>query len=256
RAKADVSRAVRFLLQNQRNNGVWDDSHYNYGGDASLPNVYMAVTALAALALRSFGDPKQIETAITRAEAYMKDEARIAQADDQEIAWAHAYRLLYFAKTGNKEMMARLIQKRGDLQKRSGVWQHEYDNPFVTATILHVLEEAKIAGAEVPAGVLKRGAAALKSTRDAKGVFSYEFPGRGGALEGAAGRMPFLEHTLAFSGQAKPEGVKAALAASFRTHALLERVRKYDDPAAAFHNGGFFFWYDQYGRALAAKAVD
>jgi hypothetical protein len=256
RSKADVARALRFLLQNQRNNGVWDDSQYNFGGDASLPNVYMAGTALAALALRAWGDPKQIETAITRAEAYMKDEARISQADDQEIAWAHAYRLLYFTKTGDKEMMARLVRKLADLQKRTGVWQHEYDNPFVTATILHVLEEAKSAGAEVPAGVLKRGAAALKSTRDAKGVFSYEFPGKGGAVEGAAGRMPFLEFALSFSGQAKPEGVKAALAESFRHHALLERVRKYDDHADAFHNGGFFFWYDQYGRAVAAKSVD
>jgi hypothetical protein len=256
RAKADVARAVRFLLQNQKNNGVWDDSHYNFGGDASLPNVYMAVTALAALSLRAWGDPKQIETAITRAEAYMKDETRIAGSDDQEIAWAHAYRLLYFAKTGDKEMMARLVKKLGDLQKRSGIWQHEYDNPFVTATILHALEEARLAGVEIPAGVAKRGAAALKSTRDAKGVFSYEYPGRGAAPQGAAGRMPFLEFALTFSGQAKPEGVKAAIAESFRHQALLERVRKYDDHADAFHNGGFFYWYDQYGRALAAKAVD
>jgi hypothetical protein len=256
RAKADVARAVRFLLQNQRNNGAWDDSHYNFGGDASLPNVYMAVTALAALSLRAWGDPKQIETALTRAEAYMKDETRIASGDDQEIAWAHAYRLFYFAKTGDQEMMARLIKKLGDLQKRSGIWQHEYDNPFVTATILHVLDLARSAGAEVPAGMLKRGAAALKSTRDGKGVFAYQYPGRGGAVEGAAGRMPFLEYALTLSGQAKSDGVKAALAESFRHHALLEKIRKYDDHADAFANGGFFFWYDQYGRALAAKAVD
>jgi hypothetical protein len=255
RAKADVARAVRFLLQTQRNNGVWDDSNYNFGGDASLPNVYVAVTALSALALRAWGDPKQIETAIVRAEAYLKDEKRIADDDTQEIAWAHAYRLLYFARTGNQAMMARLIQKLGDQQKKSGVWQHEYDNPFVTATILHALEEARLAGAEVPAAVVKRAATALRSTRDARGVFSYEFPGKGGSLEGGAGRMPFLEYALTFSGQAKPEGVKAALVESLKHHALLERVRKYDDHADAFHNGGFFFWYDQYGRALAAKAV-
>jgi len=255
RAKADVARAVRFLLQTQKNNGVWDDSNYNFGGDGSLPNVYMADTALAALALRAWGDPKEIETAIVRAEACMKDEKRIAADDTQEIAWAHAYRLLYFAKTGDKPMMARLVQKLGDKQKKSGVWQHEYDNPFVTATILHALEEARLAGAEVPAGMMKKGAAALKSTRDAKGVFSYEFPGKGGAVEGAAGRIAFLEYALTFSGQAKPESVKAAVAESFKHHGLLERIRKYDDHADAYHNGGFFFWYDQYGRALAARAV-
>jgi hypothetical protein len=255
RATPDVARALRFLLQTQRESGVWDDSNYNFGGDGSLPNVYVADTALAALALRAWGEPKQIETAIARAEAYMKEETHIAATDDQEIAWAHAYRLLYFAKTGDKAMMARLVRKLADLQKKSGVWQHEYDNPFVTATVLHVLEVARLAGAEVPAGMMKRGAAALKSTRDARGVFSYEYPGKGGAVEGAAGRMPFLEYALTFSGQAKPEGVKASIAESFKHHALLERIRKYDDHADGYHNGGFFFWYDQYGRSLAAKAV-
>jgi hypothetical protein len=256
RTQADVARAVRYLLQTQRNNGVWDDSTYNFGGDDSLPNVYMATTALAALALRAWGDPKQIETAIIRAEAYMKDEKRIADDDTDEIAWAHAYRLLYFARTGNGPMMERLVGKLARLQKKSGVWQHEYDNPFVTATILHALEEARIAGAEIPAGMTKRGSAALKSTRDGRGVFSYEFPGRGGSVEGAAGRMPFLEHALTFSGQATAENVKAALEVSFKHHALLERIRKYDDHADAWQNGGFFFWYDQYGRALAAKGAN
>jgi hypothetical protein len=255
RDRAEVARAVRYLLQTQRNNGVWDESTYNFGGDDSLPNVYVATTALAALALRAWGDPKQIETAIIRAEAYMKDEKRIAEGDTDEIAWAHAYRLLYFAKTGNKAMMDRLVGKLAQLQRKSGTWFHEYDNPFVTATILHALEEARLAGAEIPAGVMKRGSAALQSTRDNRGVFSYEFPGRGGAVEGAAGRLPFLEHALAFSGQATPESVKAALEASFKHHALLERIRKYDDHADAYQNGGFFFWYDQYGRALAARGA-
>jgi len=255
RAKPDTARAVRFLLQNQRNGGVWDDSQYNYGGDASLPNVYMADTALAALALRAWGDPKLIETAITRAEAYMKDESKIAADDSQEITWAHAYRLLYFARTGDKPMMARLVKKLADLQKETGVWKHEYDNPFVTATILHALEEARLAGADVPAAATKLGVAALRSTRDRKGVFSYEFPGRGGAIEGAFGRTPFMEHVLGLYGLSKPEALAAALDASFRLQPILERVRKYDDHADAYHNGGFFFWYDQYGRALAAKAA-
>jgi uncharacterized protein YfaS (alpha-2-macroglobulin family) len=185
----------------------------------------------------------------------MKDESHIAVDDSQEIAWAHAYRLLYFLQTGDKDMMARLVKKLADLQKPSGVWQHEYDNPFVTATILHVLEAARTAGADVPAAVTKRGAAALKSTRDAKGVFAYEYPGRGDKAEGGSGRMPYLEYALSLSGQAKPEGIEKALALSFQHHALLERIRKYDDHADAWHNGGFFFWYDQYGRAVAAAAA-
>jgi len=256
REKPDIDRAVRFLIQHQLNNGSWDDSQYNFGGDGSLPNVYMADTALAALALRAWGDPEQIKTAIVRAEAHMKDESHIAADDNQEITWAHAYRLLYFAKTGDKVMMARLVKKLADLQKPSGIWQHEYDNPFVTATILHVLEAARTAGGDVPAAMTKRATAALKSTRDARGVFSYEYPGRGDKPEGGSGRMPYLEYALSISGQAKPETLATALDLSFKHHGLLERIRKYDDHADAYHNGGFFFWYDQYGRAVAAKSVN
>jgi len=102
----------------------------------------------------------------------------------------------------------------------------------------------------------KRATAALKSTRDARGVFSYEYPGRGDKPEGGSGRMPYLEYALSISGQAKPETLAAALDLSFKHHGLLERIRKYDDHADAYHNGGFFFWYDQYGRAVAAKSVN
>ncbi|HYE98593.1 MAG TPA: hypothetical protein VEJ18_06755, partial [Planctomycetota bacterium] len=93
----DVGRAAKFLVGLQRSSGAWTDSHYNFGGDDSLPNVWMAVTALAALALREIDDPAA-KGAVERAEKYMRDEAGIAAEDTDEIAWAHAYRLLYFAK--------------------------------------------------------------------------------------------------------------------------------------------------------------
>jgi len=41
--------------------------------------------------------------------------------------------------------------------------------------------------------------------------------------------------------------VKASLEVSFKHHALLEKIRKYDDHADAYANGGFFFWYDSTG---------
>ncbi len=253
--KPDVARAVRFLLQTQRGSGVWDDSHYNFGGEDSLPNVYMAVTALAAMALRAWGEDARIKEAILRAEAWMRDESRIAAQDQDEIVWAHAYRLLYFAQTRDSEMIARLVKKLEALQLRSGVWRHEYPAPFTTATVLHALHEAKGAGAEVPAGVLARGAQALQSTRGPTGVFAYGYPGTGDAVQGGAGRMPFCELALFLWGKSAAGAVTASLETSFRHHDLLERVRKYDDHADGWRNGGFFFWYDQYGRAAAARAV-
>lgn len=252
---ADPERAVRFLLGMQRGHGGWDDSRYNFGGDDSLPNVYLAVTALAALALREWGEPGRVGKALKRAEAYLRDKSRVAEEDDDEIVWAHAYRLLYFVRSGDLATAARLARALADRQDRGGTWRHEYPNPFVTATALLALDEARRAGVEVPQAVIRRGTEALASTRDRKGVFSYSFPGRGGDIRGSAGRMPLCELALYRGGLSTKERVAAAVEESFRHHALLERVRKYDDHADAWRNGGFFFWYDQWGRALAAAAV-
>jgi hypothetical protein len=250
RKAADPARAVRYLVGMQRKHGGWTDSQYNFGGDDSLPNVWMAVTALAAHALREWKGP---ELAIQRAEAYLKDETKIAADDEDEIAWAHAYRLLYFAGTGDGAMTARLVKSLAASQQRSGLWQHEYVNAFVTATVLEALLAAKAAGAEVPAGTIERGMDGLAASRGRNGVFAYSFPGRGGAAEGGAGRAPHGEWVLTRGGRSSPEALDAAFALSFRHHDLLERVRKVDDHADAWHNGGFFFWYDQLGRARAAR---
>jgi hypothetical protein len=250
RKAADPARAVRYLAGMQRKSGAWDDSHYHFGGDDSLPNVWMAVTALAAHALREWGGP---DDTIKRAEGYLKDEKKIAEKDDDEIVWAQAYRLLYFVRTGDAAMQARLVKALAGLQKRSGAWQHEYDNPFVTATALDALLAAKRAGADVPAGVVERGLDALASTRGRTGIFSYGFPGNGDQPEGGAGRAPFCELALRRGGRSSPEALEASLALSFKHHGLLERVRKVDDHADAWENGGFFFWYDQWGRARAAR---
>jgi hypothetical protein len=256
RKSADVKRAVRYLLQTQRGNGCWDDSNYNFGGEDSLPNVYMAGTALAALALREWGDPAEVRAALERAEKYMRDETHIAGEDRDEIVWAHAYRLSYFAKTKDKEMMARLVKSLEKIQTKEGIWYHEYPAPFTSATVLLALDEAKTAGAEIPEAMIRKGAEALKTCRNAKGVFSYGFPGRGSAVQNAAGRMPLCELALLPSGLSTADDVKASLEVSFKHHDLLEKVRKYDDHADRYANGGFFFWYDQYGRALAGRAVD
>lgn len=252
RATADPARAVRFLAGTQRSSGVWDDSHYNFGGDDSLPNVYMAVTALAALALREWNGP---EAAIARAEAWLKDDAKLAVADHDEIAWAQIYRLAYFTRVKDVDTSARIARKLLELQKATGTWYHEYDNPFVTASALLALEEARAAGVDIPAAPLKKGLAALKSTRDRRGAFAYNFPGRGGPAEQGSGRIPICELALLRGGESTPDALSAALELSFKHQGLLERIRKYDDHADAWQNGGFFYWYGQHGRALAAKAA-
>ena len=252
RKDVDPARGVRFLAGAQRMSGVWDDSHYHFGGDDSLPNVWMAVTALATLALREWDGP---ERAIGRAEAYMKDESKIAADDSDEIAWAHAYRLHYFTRTGDLATAGKIAKKLLDLQRVTGTWYHEYDNPFVTATALHALYEAKAKGVDIPDAALRKGVAALGTTRDKRGMFAYGFPGRGGSLEQGSGRIPICELALYMGGASSKEGLGTSLDLSLQHQPLLERIRKYDDHADAWRNGGFFYWYGQYGRALAAKAA-
>ena len=94
-----------------------------------------------------------------------------------------------------------------------------------------------------------------RTTRDRKGAFAYSFPGRGGALEQGSGRIPICELALYLGGASSKEALGASLDLSLRHQPLLERIRKYDDHADGWRNGGFFYWYGQYERALTAKAA-
>lgn len=243
--------AVRYLLSMQRAHGGWDESQYHFGGDDSLPNVYMAGTALVALALQEWKDADpRVPKALERAERYLRDESKIAHDDTDEIVWAYAYRLIYFARTKDRKNAAAMVAALAKMQQRSGAFSHEYPNPFVTATVLHALWEGKQAGVEIPEGTVRRAVDALKGCRGKNGAFSYGM-GRGGSMEGAAGRGPVCELGLVLWGASTNDQLKAAVEAAFKHHDLLERVRKYDDHADAWQNGGFFFWYDMFSRAEA-----
>jgi len=261
-----IKRSVAYLLRTQRAGGAWTDSVYVFGGQDSIPNVFVAGTAIACTALLAWKeiDPKGVQAALDRAWPYLLDEKNTAPDDADEILWAHTYRISYLARlaAAEKEKKAdcvkkiqELVAKLAKLQKRTGIWQHEYDNPFATASTLHVLWEAKQAGAEIPDDAVKRGTEALASCRTAKGIFSYDYPGGGAPVEMAAGRMPYCELALLLCGRSTDANLRAAVAVSFDRHALLERVRKYDNHADQWQNGGFFFWYDMVGRAEAIRRL-
>lgn len=270
-------KSVELLLVNQRDHGGWDDSNYDFGGTDSLPNVYVSGTALAAIGLMEWRDidPKRIDKAIDKALTYLLDERNVATKDRNEIVWAHAYRLIFFehylryagVKRLKGPMDARtkaieVVKALSDLQLESGAWRHEYPNPFATASVVHAL--FRIKDAKVPTGkkIVDKATAALATTRGDDGTFSYGMPGRrgrgrsrGSAVEGAAGRMPTCELALLMAGQSDQKRLRHALDVSFEHHGLLEAIRKYDDHADRYGNGGFFFWYDLYGRTEAIQRV-
>ena len=101
----------------------------------------------------------------------------------------------------------------------------------------------------------------LALCRSENGAFSYGMRRRGGgrgrpaSYEGSAGRMPFCELALLLSGKSDQGRLKSAIEISFKHHHLLEKIRKYDDHADRYHNGGFFFWHDILGRTMAISKI-
>jgi hypothetical protein len=263
-----VRRSVRYLLERQNPDGGFDDSNYDFGGRDSLPDVYVAVTALSALALLEWAaiEPERIKAAVSRGFSYLADESHVATNNRQERVWAHSYRALFFSRliaaggplaepaAAKLKEVSRLLT---DLQAEDGGFAHEYPNPFATATALHALKVADKAGAPGRASTFDRGATALKGSRGDDGTYSYGFSRQRGSknVDMAGGRMPTCELALFLCGGSSEEKLAAAIKTSFEHHAALEQVRKYDDHAPPHGIGGFFFWYDVFGRCLAIDAL-
>jgi hypothetical protein len=285
RARADLGmlrqRSLSFLLRMQREDGGFRDSNYDYGGLDSLPNVHVAVTALAGLALleASLADlpakgvsRAELEEAWRAALSYCLDDSHLAPEDEDEWIWARIYTLHFVARVlgleeaprgvpavdALRKMAARYVGEVFVRQGRDGSFRHEYRNPFVTASFLLVLKELE--GQQVPVPGASEAVAALARCRAESGAFSYGATPRGrrprASVVAAAGRMPLCEAALLAWGASSAERVKQALAASFEHHEELELVRKYDDHAGRYRIGGFFYFYDQLGRILALRQLD
>jgi tetratricopeptide (TPR) repeat protein len=251
--------AVEFLLLHQRSSGAWLDSRYDFGGNDSLPNVYVAITALCAAALFEWRevDPQRIDAALEKADAYLMEESNLNPKDTDEYIWAHLYRLLYFAKRKDKaKKMETIVASILKLQDRRGVWSHEYLNPFVTASVIHGLAVAKQAGVDIPAGPMEKAAKVLKTCRGDDGSFAYHYPPRDYFMEGSSGRVPTCELGMFLGGESTKERLAKSIDAFFQHQKRLLTVRKYDNHADEYHNGGFYFWYDLYGLSETILRLD
>ena len=259
-------RAIDVLLALQREDGGWTESRYDFGGVDSLPNVHVAVTALCAMALLDWKTvrPQAIEESLKAAERFLWDEKNTNPHDNDEIIWAHTYRLMYLsrllkaqpAKAGKiKKKMTVITKMISRLQGKRGDYAHEYPNPFATALTIHGLSLARDAKVSVPRKVMTQAAQAVARCRGDDGTFSYGAARRkgGGTMQGSAGRMPLCELALLSEGMSTQKKLGAALAASFKHGDLQEAVRKYDDHADRWANGGFFFWFGIQMRAEALR---
>ena len=275
-------RSVAFLAGAGDGDGVYRDSTYDFGGTDGLPNVHAAVTCLAgeallaALARHDRGELELSAALVERVTARLftirslaLDDDWLALSDRDEIVWPRAYAIRFLlawkrhrpndagaVDPGVRRAAAALLA----LQPETGVWFHEYGNPFAIATALQALAGVKQAGFEVPQANLDKGVRALAANRTKQGAFSYGQTPSGknprASVEGAAGRMPLCELGLYLHGASDQAALLAAVAAGRRHHPLLAGVRKYDDHANRYGYGGFFFWFDMLGRAEAIAELD
>ena len=267
-------RSTRYLLGMQRKDGGWVDSDYDFGGTDSLPNVHVAVTALAGMALLDAQAKlpersDRIQKAIDRAVDFVSDERNLNRMDRDEILWAQAYRTRFLSRVKQsdrvKPLLQRAVKDLENIQTKRGSWYHEYPNPFVTATALCALKEAQQAGATVDTAKVAKGVSALKSDRFQNGAFPYSSGRRAGGvgtarnIAASAGRMPLCQVGLFYWDQQASDAelkLTKAIKDSFDLHRNLMSALKYDDHTSNLAYGGFFFWYDMRGRCEAIAQLN
>ena len=273
-------RGVEFLLSMADSDGVLRDSIYDFGGTDSLANVHLAVSFLCGEALLQASAradaaalvlPADLRAGIERRLQQLlvaaSDDSRFALEDRDEILWANAYRARFLSRwvemrSADREkgraVLGPAVAALCSLQPETGMWFHEYGNPFAVATALQGLAFAKRSGEEIAPTIVARGIAALQKCRTEQGAYTYGDPGSRApraTVAAAAGRMPLCELALMLWGKSDEASVQQALAAAFEHHGLLAAVRKYDDHADRHGYGGFFFWFDMLGRAEATMQL-
>jgi hypothetical protein len=256
-AEAAARDALDFLLRAQREDGGWRDARYAYWPDPEiLPNVWGAVTALAAWALWEWRDlaPGRAEDALRRADAYLRDDRRLAPGRNEEC-YAQAFRLRYFAARGDVAAMGRVVARLAAIQDAAGHWAHEYPNPFSTAVVVLALHEARRAGAEVPEALFRRAAEALLSKRGDRGRQPYRVEDPGPDSEkNSMSRSALCERALQACGRASRDDVAAAVESFWKFADRLEAVRLCD-----YHSdgrlAGFFYFHAYLPLAEAIRSL-
>ncbi|MCH2178726.1 MAG: hypothetical protein MK106_07970 [Mariniblastus sp.] len=258
-----------FLLGMQNESGGFVDSDYDFGGTDSLPNVHVAVTALVGMALleskEKYPEHKtaKVDKAIRDCFRFVSDPKNINRSDRDEILWAYAFPVRLMARMkrlgyDTSDSLQKAVENLQSVQSKRGGWYHEYENPFVTATALCSLHEAKQAGAVLDMQKVSLGVKALSKDRQSPGTFPYSSGGRRKVTDGserelsaAAGRMPLCEVALSLWGESDLKRLQNAIQQSFRYQENLDVALKYDDHTSRLAYGGFFFWYDMRGRSEA-----
>ncbi|MEQ1904292.1 MAG: hypothetical protein ABL888_08920 [Pirellulaceae bacterium] len=263
--------SVSFLLGMQDETGGFFDSDYDFGGTDGLPNVHVAITSLAGLALLDALDrcesaplKERIQNAIDRAVLFVSNDRNLNLHDRDEILWAQAYRVKLLAAVGKRlnsastmKSLQLAVKELERLQMQNGSWYHEYPNSFVTGTALSALHSARESGASVSSDSAEKGLERLAKQRYRNGAFPYavrqaeppEAPEAEGSLEASGGRISVCELARHQWGKITDAELAEAANKSLNFHGLMAKALKYDDHTSTYAYGGFFFWYDMQARS-------
>ncbi len=273
--EAIVAAAFRYLLSQQRPDGSWSDTRYAYWpAPKILPNVRVAVTALASTALHRYRHlaPEVVDAALKKAETYLLDPRHVATNTEEEV-YSQSYRLLYFARRvgmAEGEDKARYVPMIMSLMKdvariqdaKTGFFAHEYQNAFCTGSMMWSLLQVKQVGQQVNDEVVQLGLKALLSARREDGSYSYGGSAKGrrkggsitSNLKNSSARMRLCETVLLAFGRSDKDKVDKAFEAFLDNLSKLARVRKCD-----FHSdgqlGGFFFWHGVFHASEAQRVL-
>ncbi len=294
--RAAIERGTAFLLSSQNPDGSWGgaaDSLTTWSGWTwSNPESHrawrVATTGLCCLALLEVEPDTQRLAAVDRALDYLTANAGVRRPSEWDTmdCWANIYGLQAVAAAcrhphcATPDRQAALaaaaqeyLRQLARSEALSGGWgylefteprttQPQWSTSFTTASGIIALIEARDAGLDVDADMLRRAVTAVRRCWLPNGAYTYAVqavphPGRIGSIgrvQGSLARIQSCNLALLMAGDdVTPERLQTGIDQFFRDHRFLDIATGKPIPHEAFYqNSGYFYMYGHY---YAARVI-